>query len=337
MKIGSKPFGCAFLVVLMSTCGGLARADEDRPAAAKLLSVRKIWDAAPHNAFTDLIRFQDRWYCAFREGNGHVCNTGRLRVLSSPDGQQWDSAALIARDGGDVRDAKLSVTAGGKLMLSGAVRAIEPVGGKTHQSMVWISNDGKTFGDGIAVADPNLWMWSVSWHEGSGYGIGYRCHSPRFIRLYRTGDGRTWKTLADDIFPGGSYSNETSLVFTDDDTCYCLLRRDGQNATGQLGIARRPYTQWTWKDLGVKIGGPKMIRLPDGRFAAGVRLYDKKVRTSLCWIDVEDGRLDEFLALPSGGDTSYPGMVLHDGILWVSYYSSHEGKTSIYLAKVRMK
>ena len=45
-------------------------------------------------------------------------------------------------------------------------------------------------------------------------------------------------------------------------------------------------------------------------------------------------QLIEVLELPSGGDTSYAGMVLKDGILWVSYYSSHEGKTSIYLAKV---
>ena len=46
--------------------------------------------------------------------------------------------------------------------------------------------------------------------------------------------------------------------------------------------------------------------------------------------------MTEFLALPSGGDTSYPGLVWHDGLLWVSYYASHEGKTSIYLAKVRL-
>ena len=46
--------------------------------------------------------------------------------------------------------------------------------------------------------------------------------------------------------------------------------------------------------------------------------------------------LTEFLPLPSGGDTSYAGMVLHDGLLWVSYYASHEGKTSIYLAKVKL-
>jgi hypothetical protein len=40
--------------------------------------------------------------------------------------------------------------------------------------------------------------------------------------------------------------------------------------------------------------------------------------------------------MPSGGDSSYPGMVLHDGLLWMSYYSSHEGKSSIYLARIRL-
>jgi hypothetical protein len=40
--------------------------------------------------------------------------------------------------------------------------------------------------------------------------------------------------------------------------------------------------------------------------------------------------------LPSGGDTSYAGMVIHDGLLWLSYYSSHQGKTSIYLARLKV-
>jgi len=50
-----------------------------------------------------------------------------------------------------------------------------------------------------------------------------------------------------------------------------------------------------------------------------------------------DGGFDPALTLPSGGDTSYPGMVWHDGLLWVSYYASHEGKTSIYLARIRVR
>ena len=45
---------------------------------------------------------------------------------------------------------------------------------------------------------------------------------------------------------------------------------------------------------------------------------------------------DPVLILPSGGDNSYPGLVWHDDLLWISYYSSHETNTSIYLAKVRI-
>jgi hypothetical protein len=101
-----------------------------------------------------------------------------------------------------------------------------------------------------------------------------------------------------------------------------------------LGIAKAPYNKWKWRNLKVPFGGPHMIRLPDGRFIAGVRLYDEKVRTTLCWIDPLTGTLTEVLKLPSGGDTSYPGLLWHEGLLWVSYYSSHEGKASIYLAKV---
>ncbi|MCX7667283.1 MAG: hypothetical protein N2112_17265, partial [Gemmataceae bacterium] len=134
----------------------------------------------------------------------------------------------------------------------------------------------------------------------------------------------------------GGYPNETSIVF-EGDTAYCLLRRDGAGPklnTALLGIAQAPYTKWEWKDLGVQIGGPHMIQLPDGRWLAAVRLLDKKVRTSLCWLDPKEGKLTEFLTLPSGGDTSYPGLVLYQDQLWMSYYSSHEGKTSIYLAKM---
>jgi hypothetical protein len=156
------------------------------------------------------------------------------------------------------------------------------------------------------------------------------------VRLYASDDGRRFETLVENAAPGIGYANETSMVFLPDDTCFCLLRRDGKESSGLLGVARPPYTDWTWKDLGVRIGGPHMLRLPDGRLIAAVRLYDKKVRTALCWIDPQAGKLTECLPFPSGGDTSYPGLVWHKGLLWVSYYSSHEGKTSIYLAKVRI-
>jgi len=69
---------------------------------------------------------------------------------------------------------------------------------------------------------------------------------------------------------------------------------------------------------------------------AAVRLYDGKTRTSLCWLDPATDQLTEFLAMPSGGDTSYAGLTFHNGLLHMSYYSSHEDRTSIYVARVKL-
>jgi len=325
-------FALTLIGCLPATVAALAA--DDSPRAAELVEVKCIWNKAPHNAFTDLVRFQDRWFCVFREGQGHVSPDGALRVITSEDGEDWESAALLTSENSDLRDAKITVAPGGRLMLSGAEAMNRPAGYK-HQSLTWLSEDGKSWSGRHEVADRDYWLWRITWHKGTAYGFGYGCRNDnQNLRLYTSRDGQRFDTLVESAFHEG-YPNETSMVFLDDDTCYCLLRRDGGSATAQLGVAKPPYTDWSWKDLGVRIGGPHMIRLADGRFVAAVRLYDGKVRTSLCWLDTEKGTLAEFLTLPSGGDTSYAGLAWHEGLLWVSYYSSHEGKTSIYLAKVK--
>jgi hypothetical protein len=305
-----------------------------RPQRAEIVSVRKIWDRAAHNAFTDLIRFKGRWYCAFREGSAHVSPDGALRVITSDDGERWVSSDLLTWPHADVRDAKLTITPDGRLMLSGAAALHQPAVAR-HQSAVWFSADGRTWGEGIAVADPDFWLWRITWLRGTAFGFAYGTAGDRFVRLYSSRNGLEFRPLAERVLEEG-YPNESSIVFLNDDSALCLLRRDGQPNTAQLGSSRPPYRAWTWRDLGVRIGGPHMIAREDGRIVAAVRLYDGRVRTSLCWLDRDAGRLIEFLALPSGGDSSYAGLVWHEGLLWVSYYSSHEGKTSIYLAKVRL-
>jgi hypothetical protein len=299
----------------------------------EIIEARKIWDAAPHNAFTDLAHFQGRWYCVFREGQGHVSPDGALRVISSEDGQQWASAALLSSPTSDLRDPKIVVTPDSKLMLSGAAAIHQPAEVK-HQSMVWFSDNGRTWSDPVEVGDPNVWLWRITWWRNRAYGAGYGTGTEHFVRLYSSKDGRRFDELMPVLHDEG-YGNETSLVFMPDGGCYCLLRRDGELASAQLGFAQPPYKNWTWKDLGVQIGGPHMIRLPDGRLLAAVRLY-QPARTSLAWVKPDSAELLEIMALPSGGDTSYAGMVWHDDLLWISYYSSHEGKTSIYLATVKL-
>lgn len=300
----------------------------------ELVDARKIWDQAPHSAFTDLIRFKDRWLCVFREGKAHVSPDGALRVLGSADGETWTSDALVTLAGADLRDAKITLAPDGRLMLSGAAAYPKgsPVG---HQSLSWFSADGKSWSEASKVADPDFWLWRVTWQRDRAYGVGYGCASEKTARLYSSADGKVFEARVKTLFDQG-YPNESSILFLDDGTALCLLRRDEGTKTAQLGVAKAPYEEWTWKDLGVRIGGPHLLRLPDGRIVAGGRLYDKAQRTSLMWLDAKAGRVAEFLKLPSGGDTSYPGLVWHEGTLWVSYYSSHEGKTAIYLARVKV-
>ncbi len=64
-----------------------------------------------------------------------------------------------------------------------------------------------------------------------------------------------------------------------------------------LGVAQEPYTDWEWEDTGKRIGGPKLFRLPDGRFVVGGRLYGP-TRTSLCLLDEAEATLTEVLTLP---------------------------------------
>jgi hypothetical protein len=325
-----RPLTC---VAMGAVLVGLAAAAVAAEGGAEIVALKKIWDQAPHNAFTDLVRLDDRWYCVFREGQDHVSPDGALRVITSTDGQSWESAALITSSNSDLRDAKITVTPDRQLMLCGA-EALHDRSQKSHQSLAWFSPDGRQWSDRHEIGDPDFWLWRVSWHGGTAYGIGYGCGEDQSIRLYTSQDGKHFETLVPRLFDEG-YPNETSIVF-DGDRAYCLLRRDGRPNTGLIGTAVAPFTQWSWQDLGACIGGPHMIRLPDGRFVAAVRLYDPHVRTSLCWIEPSTGTMKEFLTLPSGGDTSYAGLVWHADLLWVSYYSSHEGKTSIYLAQVRL-
>ena len=304
---------------------------------AELVLARKIWDSAPHNAFTDLIRYEGKWLCAFREGKAHVSDDGTIRITSSRDGTDWDSWDEIKMGGVDLRDPKICITPGGELMLTtaGADRKAERQNPVPHQSYSWLRGKNNEWRGPFEIGDPNMWLWRVTWHKGTAYSIGYDTAGEKFVRLYRSSNGRQFDVLVPRLFGEGS-PNESGLVFQSDDTAICLLRRDGEQSSGMVGRSRPPYTDWSWKDLGVKIGGPQLIELPGGRLIAGVRLYDGKVRTAIVQIDAEAGKLTEMLALPSGGDTSYPGLVWHEGILWVSYYSSHEGKTAIYLAKVKL-
>ncbi len=336
-----KPTALAFLLLVTFKCAVCA-------APPELIEVRRVWDAAPHNAFTDLIRHRGEWFMTFREGSGHVAADGAIRVLASKDGTNWTSAALLKMAGQDLRDSKLSEMPDGRLHLlaCGANRATNGGPATIHQTLAAISSNGRDWSDLKAVADPNTWLWRLTWRGGKAFGVSYDTGKrspakPLFTsRLWSTEDGLHFKAAPQPMLTNGM-PTEATLAFQADGTALCLQRRDGPAPShALLGKAKPPYDQWTWQDLGTFFGGPHFIRIPDGRWIACGRIHGadakRTAKTVVCELDVAGGKLVPLLTLPSGGDTSYPGLVWHEGRLWVSYYSSHEGKTAIYLAEVAL-
>jgi hypothetical protein len=330
-------------------------ADREAPRFKLVGPVQKIWDRGKHNAFTDLIRFHDRWYCAFREADAHVGGDGKLRVLTSADGVKWESAALLAEKGIDLRDPKLSITPDGRLMIVAGGSVYEGKKLLGRQPRVAFSKDGKDWTSTKRVLSEGDWLWRVTWHEGKCYGISYDAAQRDTkeakeaattgkvppgpadwkLKLVVSTDGEKFDLITHLDVPG--HPNESTLRFGPGGEMVALVRREGGNRKGWLGTSQAPYKEWSWKELPAQVGGPNFVFQPDGPTVAGVRLYDGKVRTSLCLLDPGTGKLMESLKLPSGGDTSYAGLAWHDDLLWVSYYSSHEGKSAIYLARVKVQ
>lgn len=314
----------------------------------EVVSVQRIWNQAPHSAFGDIIRFQNRWFCVFREGSGHVPKTGgaddgRLRVITSQDGDSWTSAALLAEDGIDLRDPHLSITASNQLMIVAGGSEYPQGVYKGRQPRVSFSRNGKTWTKPRAVLERGHWLWRVTWHQGVAWGVSkYGSPSkelpedPRKADLVRSKDGVKWERVTRLEVPG---SDETAVRFDAKGRMIVLMRtRSLTDEMASIGWSDSPYIAWHWTKQAVHVGGPNFIVLPDGRMIGGGR-WPKAPGADGPRTGIGPMTLTTYepqLALPSGGDNSYPGFVFHDGLLWTMYYSSHENNTAIYLAKIRI-
>ena len=290
-----------------------------------------IWDHR-YSAFPSIVEFQGRYYVSFREADSHVFNDrgradGTVRILVSSNGRRWKSAALLSKDGFDLRDPKLSATPDGRLMVT--------IGGSIYEGRellgqiphVAFSSDGRTFSDPEPVIfDENItdrreWIWRVTWHDGTGYGVTYGDH----YALVSTTDGLHYKLVKELDLDKGIFPGESTIRFAPDGRMLMMVRCERGDRMGRWGVSEAPYTDWTWTEMDQHLGGPDFIVLDNGMVVAGTR-YEfprGKCRTILLTGKLE-GDFQERYLLPSGGDTSYPGFIEVGDELWMVYYSCHE-------------
>ncbi len=333
------------LVVVSSISAQEKTSSSGETAEQKVVvSVERIWDRAEHSAFTDLVSFRGRYYCTFREASGHVPGlNGVIRVIESEDGQNWRSVALLDETQVDLRDPKFSVTPDNRLCVNmggsfyhGNTRL------KMESRVAFSDEEGRNFSPPRPIPMPESihtnmdWLWRVTWHEGTAWAAVQQLPEgqPRSLQLVRSNDALAWEAVHTMQVPEPS---ETTLRFLHDGRMLALIRRSGPSpSVGWLGVSKPPYTDWEYKELDRPLGGPNLVQLPNGRWLAATRGARQKMLIAL--LEVDSAKLTRVIELPSDGDCSYASLVVEPDKqrVLVSYYSSHEEKTAIYLAVLRL-
>ncbi len=331
-------------------------ADED--GSARIDWMEKAYGDGRHNAFTDLIHWNGMYYLCFRHGEHHVSMDGEIRVMRSPDMRTWEPCGVL-RTFGDDRDPHFTSTED-RLYVYFGVWDLEHAADhgtpnrRDVRSHFASTEDGETWSSVRGVYDPKWWLWRVRRHEDVFYSIAYSAFRPtpsmRESRLLRSEAGLEWEYVS--TVTTERMSGEADMWFEDDGSMW-IVSRTGE-APGHAWLHRSDPDKQTWTahDLGELIHSPVIVKWQDRFFTAGrARADDGNGHVTRLWeLYPDEPRLRRLLTLPSGGDTSYPGLLVDpataDGekpALFISWYSQHDQESepnftrataSVYVARI---
>jgi predicted dehydrogenase len=120
-----------------------------------------------------------------------------------------------------------------------------------------------------------------------------------------------------------------------------FLRQKYGSPQAQVMKSAPPYESWSAEPpTGASHFSDHSVHTFDGVTYLFSRVFDTvngKRESSQMIYTFSEGKLTPYCRLPAGGDCAYAEAVQHGSEMLVSYYSSHEGPTNIYLARVPLK
>ena len=341
------------LLAFISCC---PTAVAEAPPDVRVTNIRRVFHNGEHNAFTDLVRFRDKFYLTFRScPDGHMVHpTASVIIMTSDDCKQWEQVHRFGVEQRDTRDPHFLVFQDKLFVYSGTWYSGEttiPVKDydlNLHLGYAACSADGVTWQSPILLEGTfGHYIWRAATYGDKAYLCGRRktnfAVGPRGeggaveSLMLESDDGLIWRKRA---FFQELQGDETAFQFEADGSVVAIGRRGSANA--QLLRSRPPYQDWDRRDLDRYIGGPLIVSWGD-RWVVGGRksIGDRGPKMSMYWL--VDDTLHEFAELPSGGDTSYPGFIeLSPTQAIMSWYSSHEKDengspiTAIYMADLEV-
>lgn len=307
---------------------------DEAPDTVKPREVRKVFADGKHNAFTALAKFQDQYWLAFRTGKDHNSKDGDIVVLRSEDAKTW-TEALRQSAGGDDRDPQVLV-AGKRLILYDFVEDA-----KDSRTYASFTEDGKTWTKPQSAYEPPFLIWQPCAFKGKYYSGAHKIDNKsagknRAVHLIVSDDGLDWKKIS--TIRAGSWESETTIHFDAKGGLTAFLRQKYGSPQPQILESAPPYTEWKSRNPNVPHFSGHSAHTFNGVDYVISRTMDYASKKIGCTIyTYAGGKLHPYCVLPAGGDCAYSGAVQSGEDMLVSYYSSHEGPTNIYLAVVPLK
>jgi len=309
---------------------------------AQLDWVRKIYGDGMHCAFTDLVKWQDHYYCCFRHAERHaILPYGDVWIIRSPDLHKWALCGTITT-GLDDRDPamaadgdRLWVYCGSRYRQTDGTGQPVENGEQWTQSHASYTTDGTSWHVPMPVYERGCWLWHPYRFEDAFYCAAYTTDPERQNRVLdflKSEDGLNWAkvTRMTDAGEGG----ETGLYRYDDGRILAAIRTPSATATHFMEAAP-PYTEWSRWSVGHAMQAPNLARIGDLLIGAGRSFHGEnpedqdparsRAHTSVYSVDPQNRTTAHLMDLPSGGDTSYCGFAVRGKrALLISYYSQHQ-------------
>jgi hypothetical protein len=298
-----------------------------------------------HNAFTDLLFWHDAFWLIYVSSPSHFASKkSRLVLLRSNDALNWQKVKSFDGNGQDIRDPKLAVIQGNLFLYALLNKRFDP---EPYKTIAAHSNDGTTWAP-FEAAVPDGWLMGrpISWDESIWYAPAHHINHGSAV-LYQSTDGLTWK-IHSTIFEGGKErADETAIQFLKDGRIIAASRLEagssifGSPQAGTLiSVAVAPFTAWdqVTRSRVTRLDGPTLFRIGDQVYAVGRRqpraagpfqwmgsAFSQK-RTAVFLVKENIDGLTHLTDLPSCGDTSYAGVAITGGKVFISYYTNDTGR-----------
>ena len=322
----------AFLLVPISYSASASSAEPAALVAPR--EVRTVRADGQHNAFTALARFRGQLWLAFRAAKDHNSGDGDIVILRSADGKTWSEARRLNVVPDD-RDPQFLVTDKRLLLYDAAMTGAE------LRTYATYTDDGETWSPPQPVYEPRFIIWKPCAYGDKFYSSAHKKDEVsggkgREVHFVDSDDGLAWRKIS--TIRAGNWESETTIHFAPAGQATAFLRQKYGSPPAAIFTAEPPYTDWKFRTPDVNDFSGHSVHTFRGVTYLFSRTIDYGTKKSGCLIyTFADDKLTPYCELPAGGDCAYAEAVEDGDNMLVSYYSSHEGATNVYLAMVPLK